>query len=218
MIEKNIHYCWFGDSELSELNIRCLESWHKYMPEYKILKWSNSDLDLSDPLEKHLFDKKLWAFLSDYVRLKKLYAYGGIYFDVDIEVVKPLHDLRNFDCFIGQELPGRLNTAVLGASKNAEYVGACIKKMKDRFDSNKSFLIAPELSTLVYNEGFESSDSVKLMPVESFYPYNPYDEESLGFLMYSDIKEQTYCIHHWGKSWNESFISKLKRKIQRVFD
>ncbi len=35
MIPKIIHYCWFGNSPLSELAQECITSWKKYCPENK---------------------------------------------------------------------------------------------------------------------------------------------------------------------------------------
>ena len=40
MIPKIIHYCWFGRGPMPELAIRCIESWHKYMPDYEYKLWN----------------------------------------------------------------------------------------------------------------------------------------------------------------------------------
>ncbi|WP_234704025.1 hypothetical protein, partial [Aeromonas caviae] len=52
---------------------------------------------------------------------------------------------------------------------------------------------------------------------EYFYPYNPYRKDSLEQLMYMDIKENTYLIHHWGKSWKFSVLERLIKKINKLF-
>ena len=36
MIEKKIHYCWFGGNELPTKAKRCIKSWKKYFPDYEI--------------------------------------------------------------------------------------------------------------------------------------------------------------------------------------
>ena len=48
MIQRKIHYCWFGRGRKSALNERCLESWRKQIPDYEIKEWneSNSPLDI----------------------------------------------------------------------------------------------------------------------------------------------------------------------------
>lgn len=40
MIPKIIHWCWFGPNELTELSKECIDSWEKYCPEYKVVKWT----------------------------------------------------------------------------------------------------------------------------------------------------------------------------------
>ena len=35
-IPKILHYCWFGGGPISPENRKCMESWKKYCPDYKI--------------------------------------------------------------------------------------------------------------------------------------------------------------------------------------
>ena len=35
-IPKIIHYCWFGGGPISAESRRCMESWKKYCPDYKL--------------------------------------------------------------------------------------------------------------------------------------------------------------------------------------
>lgn len=86
-IPKIIHYCWFGGGEKSEIIIKCIDSWKKYCPQYKIIEWneSNYDVNKNDYLKK-TYEAKKWAFVSDYARLDVLEQYGGIYLDTDVEI------------------------------------------------------------------------------------------------------------------------------------
>ena len=47
MIEKKIHYCWFGGKELSELAKKCIESWKRYCPDYEISEGNETNYDLN---------------------------------------------------------------------------------------------------------------------------------------------------------------------------
>ena len=40
MIPKIIHYCWFGRGQMPELALKCIESWHKFMPDYEYKLWN----------------------------------------------------------------------------------------------------------------------------------------------------------------------------------
>lgn len=52
MIPKIIHYCWFGQNELPPLAQACIETWHKYLPDYEIIKWDETNLP-SNQFTKH---------------------------------------------------------------------------------------------------------------------------------------------------------------------
>ena len=43
-IPKTIHYCWFGGKPLGAEELRCIESWKKYLPEYEIKRWMSRTL------------------------------------------------------------------------------------------------------------------------------------------------------------------------------
>ena len=38
MISKIVHYVWVGNNEKSEDVKRCINTWKKYLPEYKIME------------------------------------------------------------------------------------------------------------------------------------------------------------------------------------
>lgn len=66
---------------------------------------------------KDAYDNKAWAFVSDYLRLKALYEYGGIYMDVDVMVYKPLDKFLEHEFFTGFENIHYPVTATMGAKK-----------------------------------------------------------------------------------------------------
>ena len=104
MIPKIIHYCWFGGNPLPKSAIKCIESWKKYLPDYEIKEWNESNFDFSKcAYAREAAEKKKWAFVSDYARFKILYQYGGLYFDTDVEVIKPLDDIIAAGPFMGAE-------------------------------------------------------------------------------------------------------------------
>ena len=88
MIPKKIHYCWFGKGRLTDSAYKCIESWKKYCPDYEIIEWNeeNFNVNICD-YTKEAYENSKWAFVSDYARLWILYNEGGIYFDVDVELM-----------------------------------------------------------------------------------------------------------------------------------
>ncbi len=47
--------------------------------------------------------RQKYAFVSDYARFWILFNYGGLYFDTDVEVIKPLDDIISKGAYLGVE-------------------------------------------------------------------------------------------------------------------
>ena len=104
MIPKVVHYCWFGRNPLPESAVKCIESWRKYMPDYEIKEWNEDNFDVNIiPYTAEAYSVGKYAFVSDYARFWVLYHYGGIYFDTDVEVIKPIDDIVEKGAFMGVE-------------------------------------------------------------------------------------------------------------------
>ena len=126
MIPKIIHYCWFGGNPLTLLAEQCLASWKSAMPEWKIMRWDESNFDIATaPLYvRQAYEARKFAFVSDYVRLWALKQYGGVYVDTDVMVLRSYEPLLNDTAFIGLEeslahLPG---TCVMGCEPHCQWV------------------------------------------------------------------------------------------------
>ena len=104
MIPRIIHYCWFGKAEMPQLAKDCIASWHKYMPDWEYKLWNEDNFDISQKTyTKEAYEAGKFAFVSDYVRLWALEREGGLYLDVDFEVLKPFDDLMSYSAFAGFE-------------------------------------------------------------------------------------------------------------------
>lgn len=105
MIPKIIHYCWFGGGPKPKSVEKYIRSWKKYCSDYEIIEWNEDNFDISSsPLYvKQAYAAKKWAFVSDYARLKVVFECGGIYFDTDVQVIKNIDTLLQYDTFFGFE-------------------------------------------------------------------------------------------------------------------
>ena len=105
MIPKKIHYCWFGYNQKPQLAQKCIESWKKKCPEYEIIEWNEENFDIySCPLYvQQAYESKMWAFVTDYARLKIVYENGGIYMDTDVELKRSLNSLLKWNAYFGFE-------------------------------------------------------------------------------------------------------------------
>lgn len=101
-IPKIIHYIWFGNNPKSKSVQKCIESWHKYCPEYKIIEWNESNYNVKKNRYMYeAYQAKKWAFASDYARYDVVYRYGGFYLDTDVELVSSLDSLLQDSMYMG---------------------------------------------------------------------------------------------------------------------
>ena len=224
MIPKIIHYCWFGGKALSEDVKRYIESWHKFCPDYLIIEWNETNFNVSNvPYVKEAYDKKKWAFVSDYVRLYALKNYGGIYLDTDVEVIKSLNPLLKNRAFIGAESKYSVCTAVIGAEKNAKFIDELIRLYENiHFVSEQKIDMTPNSQRIFkYLETryqYKDSDMpihwdiCTLYPKDYFSPINCYTFKQ-------EMTENTYCVHRFAGTWkskNELTLNKAKAFITRI--
>ena len=132
-IPKVIYYCWFGKGNMPSLAEKCIKSWRKYCPDYKIVCLNEENFDISqNRYAKEAYDAKKWAFVSDYARLKVLFDEGGIYLDTDVELLKPLDKLISDGGFMGFDDNGVVSTGLgFGCEKGNQLVGALLKDYDD---------------------------------------------------------------------------------------
>lgn len=117
MIPKIIHYIWLGGKEEPAILQKCKKSWQKHCPDYEIKRWDESNLDLDKyQFAKEAYEAKKYAFASDVFRFDILASEGGIYLDVDVELIKPLDDYLKYDLFMGFENDTNLNPGLIMGS------------------------------------------------------------------------------------------------------
>lgn len=219
MIPKVIHYCWFGRGQMPELALKCIESWHKYLPGYTLKLWNEDSFDINTvPYVKEAYEARKFAFVTDYIRLYALYHEGGIYMDTDVEVLKPLDYLLDLPAFSGYEsnkfsnFPTGLMASVAG--------GVWVKEQLDYY-TDRHFLLPDgsldmttntvTISRIMKENGFELTGEYQVykndmhcFPSDYFCPMT-----STRVLK---LTKNSYCIHHFAGSWH---TPTLKQKIKK---
>ena len=149
MIPKKIHYCWFGRNPKPKLAEKCIASWKKYCPDYEIIEWNEDNFDIDmNAYVKSAYEQKKYAFLTDYARLLIIYENGGVYFDTDVELIKPIDDLLENKSFFGFEDREHVNTGLgFGAEKENQIIKRMQKEYDGLLDKGDSFIGCPILNT-----------------------------------------------------------------------
>ena len=226
MIPKIIHYCWFGRKPLSPLALKCIASWKKHLPDYEIKEWNEDNFDVNQiPYIEQAYKCKKYAFVSDYARFKIMYEYGGVYFDTDVEVVKPLDDIIDKGTFFGLENNDeKLNFACapgLGFACNPG-LGLC-KEMVELYKNlifcvdgkNNIKTVVQYFSELLLEKGLKPHNGIIEFQNITIYPPDYFCPKSFenGKIV---MTENTRTIHHYAASWlgpKEKFIQLLTRLI-----
>lgn len=217
MIAKVIHYCWFGGKPLPTGAKKCIKSWERFLPDYKIIEWNESNFDVySNAYTKMCYEEKKYAFLSDYVRLYVVEKYGGIYFDTDVEVIRSFDELLCYDSFFGYENNSYINTGQgFGAVKNNALLQLMLQEYDKAIDGKNGIITCPKLNTAAcIKYGFNINGELHvinnnvLLPSEYLNPFN----NNTGVL---NKTGNTFSIHWYSMSWI-SPLRKMRTKITRV--
>ncbi|MCF8378565.1 MAG: glycosyl transferase [Bacteroidales bacterium] len=218
MIPKVIHYCWFGNKPLPDLAIKCINSWRKYLPDYSLKLWNETNFDVkSVPYVKEAYEAKKYAFVTDYVRLYAMYNEGGVYMDTDVEVIKSLDDLLGFPAFSGFESDDEIPTGIMASETNGQWA----KEMLEYYGSDRHFKLPNGdldtrtnvfiIGSLMATNGFQLKNGYQIYKnCMHIFPKDYFCPKSRTGLI--TITQNTYCIHHFAGTWLPKRI-KLKKRI-----
>lgn len=227
-IPKIIHLCWFGNGQFDDKMKFCMETWEKFCPEYKVMKWDEESFDLSSCLyAKQAYEKKRWAFVTDYVRFKVLELYGGIYLDTDMQLLKSLDEFLGDDAFFSfKQLVGEmklytLTSGIIGSKR----ANPLFKPLIDEFES-RSYInengeedmkpVAAFLTDILVSHGFAQNNELQKRDGIAVYP-NEYLCPTLlkgGKIV---TTENTAAIHHFTGTWRTpEILDQLMEKVKNA--
>lgn len=230
MIEKIIHYCWFGRAPLPEMAIMCINSWKKCLPEYEIKEWNEDNFDVNMiPYTKEAYKEKKYAFVSDFARFWVLYKYGGVYFDTDVEVIKPINDILARGAFMGIEnllspnsgaIPNVAPGLGMAVEANNPFCKEIIQMYKNTHyinqDGSKNEITIVKYTTdLLVSRGLRNVQGIQQVGNIYIYPKEYFCPLDYG-VMRLNLTENTRTIHHYSASWkspvHQYVLNKLRQK------
>ncbi len=220
-IPKRIFYVWGAkEPKRTDVNL-CIKTWQYAMPDYEIIEINEESTEyfnFQKELEenkwfKTVYERKMYAYVSDYVRIKTLYDNGGIYLDTDVTTIKSFEPFLNEPAFVGLQSDKDIThdivePAILGAQKGNEFLG----QIKDFYSQDIWSLpiynmpqifghfIKINFGNFVNRPREEQEivryNSLTIYPERYFIPFR-YGEKFVP----KCIKEDTYSIHWFGASW-----------------
>lgn len=210
MIPKIIHYCWFGRGKMPELALKCIASWHKYLPEYEYKLWNEDTFDINSvPYVKEAYEARKFAFITDYIRLWALNKFGGVYMDTDVEILRPLDEFMKLPAFTGYEASSSMApvTGLMASAANGVWVKEQLAYYDDKHfrRADGTLDLTPNtitISKIMTDNGFVIDgkygvykNDMHVFPVDYFCP--------LTSTRVLKLTSNTACIHHFAGSWVE---------------
>lgn len=207
MIPKIIHYCWFGPKPIPEKEQECMKSWTKYLPDYTLMFWNEQTFDINKyTFAKEAYEKKMYAFVSDFVRVYALQQYGGIYMDTDVEIINDLSDvLSKADVILGFENSTNIGTALMASVVDHQVMTDLVDYYTSRSFINNMGLVDITANPMIFasvlkkygvvfnGEQQEVSD-IMIYKREVFFPKKIKDNQFI-------ITNDCLAIHHFSASW-----------------
>ena len=219
MIPKVIHYCWFGRGEMPKLMKKCVKSWDKFCPGWKVVLWNEDNFDVNSNIwTKQAYEARKFAFVTDYVRLKVLYEQGGIYMDADVELTQKIDRFLEHSAFSGFESAEAAPTGIIAAEAGHEVIKGWLDYYTDRpylidgkpnMDPNVSFMTADLKNRgLQMNDSLQDIDGMVIYPQTYFCPLSVIEAEK-------KITEKTCAIHHFTSTWRTEKARKDFARVRR---
>ncbi len=235
MAEKNpkiLHRIYFDNyAPFHDPYERYLESWRREMPDYEIMLWNASNLDVTE----HEWTREAAAqgapvFLAEYFRWKVLREYGGMYLDADCEIINgkilsgiidELYSQDRYDTFFGiEERSNGFPTAqTVGARKGSKLVEFMAELYENRLAPfwpwrEQRGLIGPQLMALFYlydginansNGFFPNIDSPLIVKQTKVYPQTYFSPKFTLTGTELEYNPDKTCVYHMFANSNLSF-------------
>lgn len=194
-----------------------MDSWQKHAGHLEFKKWdaSNTPIDYHPALKK-FYDEKKWSVLSDFIRRWAVLEFGGIYLDLDVELIKPIDKFLEYDSFLCIEGPPIFgNMAVSGGKAGNKHHKILLDQYFDVLEGRRNYGVQIEVACSPWvvtdylrelkggdldwsdMNDIKEYDGLITHPKEYFYPFNWNEEYSGGA-----VTNNTYGIHWWKKAWN----------------
>lgn len=221
---KIIHYCWFGYGKKSELIEKCISSWKKYCPDYVFYEWNEDNFNIHCcKYVEQAYNKKKWAFVSDYCRFWALKKYGGVYLDTDVELLRPLDNLPVN--FVGFESKQLVNSGLIrGAHPDSILLDLILESYEnDSFLNSDGTLnletVCERETKILIQMGLVPNNKKQIVGDTTIFPssyFSPFDYSTNK----TNITDHTYSIHWYGGSWHneqDNYKNSIRLKLVKFF-
>lgn len=178
---------------------------------------------------RYAYARRRWATVADIVRLFAVYEQGGIYFDADFRIHRPINSLLEHKCFFAfqheQHPTDWVANSVFGAVPNHPVIAMARDRiMRIRpswFGFDRPTKYGPKLFTGVlrhcgldrYSPHGVTVGDVFVCPTTYFFPFSYTDEVDENV-----VSSDTLATHLWEQSWSANLPAPIRwaRAVRNV--
>ncbi|WP_415893139.1 glycosyltransferase family 32 protein [Neptuniibacter sp. PT8_73] len=205
-MNKSIHAIWLGKT-MPPLSHACVNDWKKQGYEVKL--WTDASEQVIEWINecefaKECYKRGLFAFVSDYLRIRILHDFGGLYLDTDVTIVRDPFELFE-DCHfcVGLENDSLVGTASIFATKSHKILSHLLHFYQKEIMSSPLYM-GPDIMTAVL-EPLKEAPEVKVLDPDYFFSYQG---ENIEFTH----PKNAHLIHWYQHTWKSHNIPFLKSK------
>lgn len=223
-IEKIIHCCWFSKEKKPLEYQKCIDSWKVNCPDYEIKEWNSHNYDIEkNKYMKQAYEQSAWAFVSDYARLDLVYNHGGIYLDMDVEILKKFDSLLKYKGFFSFYEGGYVDLGSgFGAVRNLELIRELLNVYDEiEFSTGKGEVdfkkVVPQPLRLLPTFqawGYEKNMKSQLIDDVAYFSPTYFKVIDDSEHEYRDFQGTEYAIHWHHAGWFDE--AALKARKERI--
>lgn len=206
MIPSNLIYTWFGEKEKPESFYKYMDSWKKMNPGFNIIEINENNFNVNYcKFTRDAYSRGKWAFVSDVARLWAVDKFGGIYVDVDVEVLKPISKLLKYNQFWAKEDAGQVNSGLIFGSKpNSQHIENILNIYSELLFPEDDLLYS--VSTVQIISNYFRKTGMSYGKKRDYLKNNVviFEPKIFAPLHYwggGEIRKESITVHHYAASW-----------------
>jgi len=198
MVVKRIHQIWVGPKPIPAKSLKFIDGIKALHPDYEYRLWTDADLTPKNfTTLEYIHSTPVYAQKADIMRYEIIYRHGGVYLDIDFEILKPLTGLLTEDFVVCNE-DAHINKYMTNAFIYSVPGNPDLKKCVDNICTCSLGGGKVNVATGPwYFRKNISLEGARVLPTHTMYPthYMQRGHRPSKFL------EDTYGMHHWDKNW-----------------
>lgn len=198
MIPKIIHQIWVGPNPLPVKSLGFIDNIKNLHPTFEYRLWTDKDITKENFVNYDFIIKtKSYAQKADIMRYEILYRHGGVYLDIDFQLVKPIDSILLNELVVCNEIPDTKDLLSIGFIASVPNNPKLLKVVDGIKNINFIFPVNVATGPVYFRKSLEFDSTVTILNTHVMYPTHWKNPKNIPNPLHPD----TIGIHHWDKNW-----------------